>query len=67
MPWKVWANDDELAFEFIEGKKHVVVSFETDGQRFAYAIRRGDKFNPGAHGTDDPIAIADEINEAIAD
>jgi hypothetical protein len=64
MTWKVWAiDDDELCFEFMDGEKHVIVSIERD--QFGYAVKRGDKFEPGRYNLDCAGMVADEINDAI--
>lgn len=67
MGWKVWADDDELCFEFIEGDQHIIVSLEKtqDHVHFGYAIKRGNEFKPGMYNLDCAGMVADEINDAI--
>ncbi len=67
MTWKVWADDDELCFEFIEGDRHVIVAIEKtqDLVKFGYAVKRGDEFEPGRYNLNAPGMVADDINDAI--
>lgn len=67
MTWKVWADEDELCFEFFAEGGHVIVALERtkNDNVLGYAIRRGNNFETGAHGLDDPKGIADEINSAL--
>jgi hypothetical protein len=45
----VWTDGEvEVVFEWIEGEKHAVVSFEGGGT-FGYTLREGDRFNPGRY------------------
>lgn len=67
MTWKVWAGEDELCFEFMAEGTHVIVSLDKtkNDNVMGYAIRRGNNFEAGAHGLDDPQGIANEINAAL--
>ena len=64
--WKVWGAPDELAFEYIDGDKHVCVSIDPI-TGIGYTLRRGDKFEPGKFTMDNPEAVANEINSYLAE
>jgi hypothetical protein len=45
---EIWTDaESEIAFEWKHGSHHAMVSFEGNGS-FGYAIRRGNRFVPGA-------------------
>ena len=65
MTWHIWGrNNDELAFEFKDGEKHVFISIEADGG-FGYTIKRNGHFEPGKFTLEHAEGVAGEINEAL--
>jgi|GEM_PF-2829163 len=54
----VWADEGEIAFEWIDPNRHAVVSIEGDG-RLGYTMRKGDVFVSGSV-IDAPVSILPE-------
>lgn len=49
MKWqpKIWSDDGEVAFEWKQGQKHAIVSFDGDGG-YGYAMLAQDRFRAGS-------------------
>jgi hypothetical protein len=63
---RIWTDgDSEVVFEWIKGEKHAIVSFEGGGN-FGYAMKRGDRFEPGVSPNDINVAVFDDLNDYLA-
>jgi hypothetical protein len=61
----IWTDSEtEIVFEWINGPRHAVVSFEGDGE-FGYAIKTDGRFVPGAFRGDPRGSIPADLLEHI--
>ncbi len=61
----IWTDSEtEIVFEWINGPKHAVVSFEGDGE-FGYALKADGRFVPGAFRGDPRGSLPADLSEYI--
>jgi hypothetical protein len=61
----IWTDSEtEIVFEWIDGPRHAVVSFEGDGE-FGYAIKADGLFVPGAFRGDPKGSLPADLSEYI--
>lgn len=66
LDWKpdIWADDGEIAFEWLKGDRHAIVSFDGDGT-YGYAMKVGDRFVPGEVPSPDAYILPDDLKAYV--
>ncbi len=60
----IWGDDGEIAFEWIDGERHAIVSFDGGG-RYGYALRRGESFKAGTVPDPTPETLPADLRDYL--